>query len=159
MHLSVHVLKKFCSCFQKMTIDCCVCFEKYQSVGNQSPRLLPCTHTVCLACVTRLVEGALLQCPECRKNHPVPPEGARGFPTNRYILENIELAERNATLEGRGEPAGGISEAFNDAVVDYIQPSAPPMEETSIAEYIQLAERKRRPRGKRRAGGWYQWSH
>ena len=122
---------------QNMTIDCCVCFERYQSTGDRSPLLLPCTHTVCLACVTRLVEGVLLQCPECQKNHPVPRKGARGFPINRYILENIKLAERNAALEGRGL-TGKISEAINEVVVDYIQPSAPPMELTTIQENIKL---------------------
>ena len=68
-----------------------------------------------------------------------PRKGARGFPINRYILENIELAERNAALEGRGGTEG-ISEAINAAIVDYLQPLAPPMEETTIKENIELAQ-------------------
>ena len=49
-----------------------------------------------------------MRCPECRKSHRVPIEGVSGFPTNRYILENLALAERAAELEASPEPTAPL---------------------------------------------------
>ena len=81
------------------TTECNVCYESYEQDGEKCPKLLPCSHTVCLQCLRHLGQSFYMRCPECRKSHRVPPEGAGGFPTNRYILENLTLAEREAELE------------------------------------------------------------
>ena len=43
----------------KMEVDdtaCCpVCFEAYEATGENVPRLLPCAHSLCHACVNRLL--------------------------------------------------------------------------------------------------------
>ena len=67
------------------TTNCSVCFEAYDEAEDHVPRLLPCTHTVCEACVKRLLNRASLTCPECRTRHPAENE-VRSFPQNKYIL-------------------------------------------------------------------------
>ncbi len=70
-------------------LSCSVCKEHYEEEGEKRPVLLPCTHTLCFACLSRLkVESGKLQCPECRRRIPVG-SGVQGFPTNRYMLQNL----------------------------------------------------------------------
>ena len=50
---------------------CPVCLDKFRT-----PKLLPCMHTFCLTpCLTNLVDprARSLRCPECRREHPIPP--------------------------------------------------------------------------------------
>ena len=83
------------------TTNCPVCFEGYDDqMEGHVPRLLPCTHTVCQACVKCLLNRSSLTCPECRTKHPAEND-VKSFPQNKYILANIrgkkieESAERN----------------------------------------------------------------
>ena len=76
------------------TSICPVCFEIYTKEGNRCPKLLPCTHTVCVQCLRKLLNKCQVQCPECRLRHQVPSQGVPAFSTNRYVLENIQLAQR-----------------------------------------------------------------
>ena len=80
---------------------CPVCLEIYTKEGNRCPKLLPCTHTVCVQCLRKLLYKCQVQCPECRLRHQVPSQGVPVFPTNRYVLENIELAQRKVNSEER----------------------------------------------------------
>ena len=121
-----------------MTAGCCVCFETYVWQGDRCPKLLPCSHTICLQCLGKLVVEEQVQCPECRECHQVPSQGTQAFPTNRYVLENIELAERNAKLEGMREQT--ICESMVGSVEESIQPSAPPMETTEIHFEAEICE-------------------
>ncbi len=66
---------------------CLVCFEPFDTT-NILPRLLPCSHTLCETCVTQLMRGGLLMCPQCRKKHSA--SGVQAFPQNRYILKYLE---------------------------------------------------------------------
>ena len=58
------------------------------------PKMLPCQHTFCHACLAGLIDPALwsVPCPECRTEHYVPSEGADGFPNNRTIAALLDLA-------------------------------------------------------------------
>ena len=80
--------------------DCAVCYETYQNEGGQCPKLLPCSHTVCLRCLRQLAGNGYSQvkCPECRATCPLPQGGPSDVPNNRYLLENIELAVENTEL-------------------------------------------------------------
>ena len=80
--------------------DCPVCYETYQNEGGQCPKLLPCSHTVCLSCLRQLAGNGYSQvkCPECRAACPLPQGGPSDVPNNRYLLENIELAAENTEL-------------------------------------------------------------
>ena len=74
-----------------MATKCSICWEKYEKQGDKIPKLLPCSHTVCLQCTRQLIENSKLNCPECRTKNRVP---VRGFPTNRYLIENLYLAKK-----------------------------------------------------------------
>ena len=116
--------------FQKMSsVACPICFEIYTE-GNRCPKLLPCTHTVCVLCLRQLVGNGRVQCPECRLHHPVPSGGVQAFPTNRYVLEIIELTQRNATLERRE------FDSKNNGPTRGLTPSAPP-DDTTNEPFIQ----------------------
>ena len=83
-----------------MTIECCICLDQYQPDGDKCPKLLPCSHTLCLQCLREL-HGRCprIQCPECRAPHDVPDGNVVNFPTNRYVLENLEQRQRIVHLE------------------------------------------------------------
>ena len=83
-----------------MSIECSICFEKYQEEGEKCPKLLPCSHTLCLQCLEQLVNqgGRRLQCPECRENHQLPAGGVRAFNTNRYILEALAKEKKHESI-------------------------------------------------------------
>ena len=104
---------------------CPICFEIYTE-GNRCPKLLPCTHTVCVLCLRQLVRNSRIQCPECRLHHAVPSGAVQAFPTNRYVLENIELAQRNAALEGKE-----FDIVINEPTAETVYPSAPPDDTTN----------------------------
>ena len=82
-----------------MAVECSVCFENFGREGERCPKLLPCSHTVCLRCLRQLARGRRLQCPECRQGHQIPRGGLENYPTNRYILDNMESVARIASLE------------------------------------------------------------
>ena len=101
-----------------MATECSICLEKYEKQGDKIPKLLPCTHTVCLQCARQLIENSKLNCPECRSENRVP---AGGFPTNRYIIDNLDLAkkveEKNQSADGsRGERRSKIV-ADHEAII------------------------------------------
>nr|KAG5713799.1 hypothetical protein BaRGS_024426 [Batillaria attramentaria] len=77
---------------QLKSLTCALCLDIYTS-----PRLLPCHHTFCLACIEGLAKatkGKSFPCPTCRKPTQVPPkEGVQAFQANFYITEeDLELA-------------------------------------------------------------------
>ena len=83
-----------------MATECCVCMEQFELDGDKCPKLLPCTHTLCLQCLQQLCnERPCIQCPECCAFHQVPNRNAKKFQTNRYMLEILEGKEKIAHLE------------------------------------------------------------
>ena len=46
-------------------LDCTICFERYNTVGNKPYLISPCGHCYCKACLDKLKEKT---CPECRGN-------------------------------------------------------------------------------------------
>ena len=80
---------------------CPVCFECYSESGVAVPRLLPCTHTMCHACVHKLIKNNTLVCPQDRKPHPAP-NGVLSFPQNKYVLKMLKQNETTAA------PPGGV---------------------------------------------------
>ena len=65
------------------TTNCPLCFERYHV-----PRLLPCSHSLCEACLKDSIRNGSVNCPQDRKKHRAK-SGVRSFPENKYILRNM----------------------------------------------------------------------
>ena len=111
---------------------CPVCFEIYHREGDRCPKLLPCTHTVCVQCLEKLLCKDRVQCPECRLHHPVPPNGVPAFPTNRYVLENIELTQRKVNSEGQYKD---LNSPAIEPTEEGAYPSSPPDDTTTETSF------------------------
>ena len=73
----------------ELLFSCQVCFEDFEDEGKHVPRLLPCTHTLCHTCISQLIQGNKIECPECREKHEAKKE-EKSFPQNKYILTQIK---------------------------------------------------------------------
>ena len=73
-------------------LSCSVCLEDYRT-----PRVLPCLHVFCEACLERLVrmqrDKQNIICPNCRKPTPVPGRGVSSLPAAFYIQHLFEVRE------------------------------------------------------------------
>uniref|UniRef100_A0A1B6M1U5 RING-type E3 ubiquitin transferase n=1 Tax=Graphocephala atropunctata TaxID=36148 RepID=A0A1B6M1U5_9HEMI len=80
-------------------LECRVCQDVFELVGDKVPRLLYCGHTVCHACLLRLpLRHDSIQCPFDRQPTPVGSSGVWGLKKNFALLE---LLERLQDSEGR----------------------------------------------------------
>ena len=77
-----------------MDTECCVCFEDYRKTGSKCPKLLPCVHTFCAQCLSRLIVNGKIKCPECRSWHPLSEEGVQTLPTNSRVLEYLHSLQK-----------------------------------------------------------------
>ena len=73
-------------------LSCSVCLEEYRK-----PRVLPCLHVFCEACLEKLVgtrqDKMTAPCPNCRKPAPLPKGGVSGLPSAFYIQHLFEVRE------------------------------------------------------------------
>ena len=73
-------------------LSCSVCLEEYCR-----PRVLPCLHVFCEACLEKLVgtqrDKLRAPCPNCRKPAPLPEGGVSSLPTAFYIQHLFEVRE------------------------------------------------------------------
>ncbi|XP_071953918.1 uncharacterized protein [Antedon mediterranea] len=88
-------------------LECMICFENFNQ-KNRLPKMLPCQHSLCLACVERLRDIGpsvpssrshnrhRVTCPECREDYELPKQG---FPNNITILRL--MTSENASMEVR----------------------------------------------------------
>ena len=70
-------------------LECPVCFEKMCL-----PKLLPCGHTFCIVCLSKMADNTKknkIECPNCRKIHNLPKDGVNGFNNNYTLIELISL--------------------------------------------------------------------
>ena len=71
------------------TADCPVCFDNFDT-ENSVPRILPCSHSLCLACLDQMLQRKKsLVCPQCRKRHSAK-NGVQTFPENKYIVRGLQ---------------------------------------------------------------------
>ena len=71
--------------FSREDLACAICLDCLKA-----PKLLPCLHTYCKACLEGLLrksKNGQITCPQCRVNHPLPTGGVGEFPADR-VLEN-----------------------------------------------------------------------
>ena len=73
-------------------LSCSVCLEEYRR-----PRVLPCLHVFCEACLEKLVgtqrDKQSAPCPNCRKPAPLPKGGVSSLPSAFYIQHLFEVRE------------------------------------------------------------------
>ena len=68
-------------------LECSICLEQYVE-----PKILPCFHTFCLACLCQIEpEEEKIRCPECRTEHNLPIDGAKGF-KNNFIVHKLIMS-------------------------------------------------------------------
>ncbi|XP_023214211.1 tripartite motif-containing protein 2-like [Centruroides sculpturatus] len=82
--------------FNVTFLTCSTCFCMYDA-RTHTPKLLSCSHTVCLQCLENLVENSgaresgLFRCPICRKTIPLPRDGVRALPPSFVVNQLLDL--------------------------------------------------------------------
>ncbi|NXU12362.1 TRI59 protein, partial [Pardalotus punctatus] len=86
-------------------LTCAICYDIFED-----PRVLPCSHTFCRACVQGLLQlspefstGRGLSCPSCRARVAVPAAGPESLPINFALKAVIEKCQHE---KGAGAGAG-----------------------------------------------------
>ncbi|XP_058015542.1 RING finger protein 208-like [Ahaetulla prasina] len=87
--------------------ECNICYESYQEVSTRRvPKLLWCFHTICLACLRKLVcqskVVSFVVCPFCRMVTLVPQGGLQALRNNEALLREI------------GPPRAEVSQATSE---------------------------------------------
>ncbi|CAB0007712.1 unnamed protein product, partial [Nesidiocoris tenuis] len=63
--------------------------------GEHTPKLLPCSHTVCLHCLSRIAAqvpaSPTFRCPICRENITVPRGGVAALPPSFLVNQLLDL--------------------------------------------------------------------
>jgi hypothetical protein len=78
-------------------LDCSVCLETFKD-----PRLLPCAHSLCRACIDQVLAGGSgggMHCPLCRASSPAPANGGQGYPKNTLLTRLAEAFESTDFME------------------------------------------------------------
>jgi len=61
--------------------------------------MLPCQHTFCLACLSRLLRGSEITCPIDRKLHLLSSSGVGGLPKNFVVQDIVDAVDSNVAQE------------------------------------------------------------
>ncbi|KAI8509646.1 hypothetical protein Bbelb_120740 [Branchiostoma belcheri] len=96
-------------------LSCSICLELFTR-----PKVLPCQHTFCQDCLRdHAGRGGTFQCPNCRLQVRLPPQGVAGLPDNHLIASLCERLENQATLseETRQQPQSGNRCSFHPTEV------------------------------------------
>ncbi len=84
-------------------VNCTVCLDAFKD-----PRVLPCCHTFCKACLEHMLEKSAtkqkLTCPQCRGEHSIP---ANGFPADLTIASDVAALKSSEQKPPCGECDGG----------------------------------------------------
>ncbi|XP_019621272.1 PREDICTED: tripartite motif-containing protein 2-like [Branchiostoma belcheri] len=105
-------------------LSCSICLELFTR-----PKVLPCQHTFCQDCLQDHASRRLpLQCPNCRRQVRLPPQGVAGLPDNLMAANMCERFQNQATLTGetRQQPQSANrcsshpSECFEEAHDDHL---------------------------------------
>ncbi|KAM5145482.1 RING finger protein 223-like [Mantella aurantiaca] len=74
------------------TLECPICYISYDNIFK-TPLLLPCSHTFCIECLSRLClflkKSQDFPCPLCRNLAQIPPEGVPKMQPNLEIVAQL----------------------------------------------------------------------
>lgn len=82
--------------FNVTFLTCSTCFCTFDGRAH-TPKLLSCSHTVCLQCLERIAsnsgvqESGVFRCPICRKTIPLPRGGIRALPPSFVVNQLLDL--------------------------------------------------------------------
>ncbi|CAH1240997.1 TRIM32 [Branchiostoma lanceolatum] len=96
-------------------LSCSICLELFTR-----PKVLPCQHTFCQDCLQDHAGwGGTFQCPNCRQQVRLPPQGVAGLPDNHLVTSLCERLQNQATLSGetREQPQSGNRCSFHPSEV------------------------------------------
>ena len=79
-------------------VTCPICYQLYKD-----PKVLPCQHSYCQECLSKLEKNKQVTCPECRKVAEVPDGGIEEFKTNFFINRLVDDCILKRKVEGEEE--------------------------------------------------------
>ncbi|XP_078660709.1 E3 ubiquitin-protein ligase TRIM32-like [Branchiostoma floridae x Branchiostoma belcheri] len=80
----------------KEELSCSICLELFTR-----PKMLPCQHTFCQDCLQDHAKVRTpFQCPNCRRQVRLPPQGVAGLPDNLMAANMCERFQQQAKLSG-----------------------------------------------------------
>lgn len=84
--------------FNESFLTCGTCLCMYDG-GEHTPKLLPCSHTVCLQCLDRIVatfarDTGQFRCPICRELITIPRGGVSALPPSFLVNQLLDLMAR-----------------------------------------------------------------
>ncbi|XP_074871500.1 uncharacterized protein LOC142023934 [Carettochelys insculpta] len=94
------------------TRECGICYEAYKAASTwRVPKLLLCHHSLCLACLRKLVcqtqDISFVVCPFCRMVTLVPEQGLQALQDDEDVLRE---SSAQSSLAGAGSAPGGEEE-------------------------------------------------
>lgn len=84
-------------------LECTICCEEFTLEGDNVPRILPCSHTLCEKCIKDILQGGNVVCPQCRQKFPAQ-KMAESFPQNNYILPFIRRKTKDIGMKQQRKP-------------------------------------------------------
>jgi len=83
--------------FNESFLTCGTCLNTFDA-ALQTPKLLPCSHTICLECLTRIVatfaRDSQFRCPICRELITIPAGGVVSLPPSFLVNQLLDLMAR-----------------------------------------------------------------
>jgi len=83
--------------FNESFLTCSTCLCNYDG-AEHNPKLLPCSHTICIECLTRIVatfaRDSQFRCPVCRELITIPAGGVQALPPSFLVNQLRDLMAR-----------------------------------------------------------------